>query len=345
MAIQVLRYTGYDQLKKSNYFADFQQYIGQAPHANFFQSPEFLQFIEPVRGYKPFILLAVSAGPGKVCGSLLGVVQSDGGAVKSWFSRRLIVWGGPILATTADTGAVVKILLQEMKKHARGNAIFIEFRNFFDCAELQKVFESCGFRFLPHLNYLVKIDEASAVKGRLSTNRKRQIKSSLATGAVITAPESDADIKAFYQLLKELYAEKVKKPLPGIDLFMQFCKSPFAKTFLVKYEGKVVGGSAGPIYRGQVLYQWYVCGSNTAIQGLYPSVLATWAPIEYGLKHGYQKFDFMGAGRPGEEYGVREFKARFGGEEVCYGRFEMVLNQSLYRVGKLGLKVYQTIRP
>ena len=339
--MQTFLYTQYNQLENSDHFVAFQKFAGQAPNANFFQSPEFLKFIEPVRGYKPFLLIALSDS-GEVKGSLLGVIQSDGGGVKSWLSRRLIVWGGPIVAASADRQAVTKTLLQEMKKYARGSAIFIEFRNFFDCSELKDAFAASGFHFRPHLNYIVKIDGEAA--GRLSSNRRRQIKTSLAAGAVVTEPESEADVVAFYQLLKKLYTEKVKKPLPSIDLFMQFWKSPSSKTFLVKYEGKVVGGSVGPIHRNQVLYQWYVCGDNGVIKGVHPSVLASWAPIEYGLKHGYQYFDFMGAGRPEEDYGVREFKARFGGDEVCFGRFEMVLNQPLYRVGKLGLKVYQTIR-
>lgn len=291
-------------------------------------------------------MLIALGDSGQITGSLLGVIQSDGGGVKSWLSRRLIVWGGPVLAETgtANKHAVAQALLQDMKKYAQGHAIFIEFRNFFDCSDLTPVFEACGFRYRPHLNYLVKIDEEAAVKGRLSSNRRRQIKTSLAAGAVVTEPESEADVVALYDLLARLYKEKVKKPLPSLDLFMQFWKSPSAKTFLVKYEGKVVGGSVGPVYRNKVLYQWYVCGDNGAIKGVHPSVLASWAPIEYGLKHDYQFFDFMGAGRPEEDYGVRDFKSRFGGDEVCYGRFEMVLNQPLYRVGKLGLKVYQTIR-
>ncbi|MBK6931681.1 MAG: hypothetical protein IPH12_12780 [Saprospirales bacterium] len=205
--MRTLLYTQYDQLEKSDQFVPFQQFACQAPNANFFQSPEFLKFIEPVRGYKPFLLVALSDS-GALNGSLLGVIQSDGGGVKSWLSRRLIVWGGPVVAASADKNAVTKTLLQAMKKYAQGSAIFIEFRNFFDCSELHDAFAACNFHFRPHLNYLVKIDEDAA--GRLSSNRRRQIKASLAAGAVVTEPESEADVVAFYELLKKLYTEKVK---------------------------------------------------------------------------------------------------------------------------------------
>ena len=343
--MQIILFTHFAQLKNSEYFAEFQQFIEQVPAGNFFQSPEFLQFIEPVGGYKPFLWLALS-GSGRIQGSLLGVIQSDGGGVKSWLSRRLIIWGGPVVAdgVSVNKTDIARALLETMKKTARGSAIFIEFRNFFDCSGLHSSFESSGFLFRPHLNYVVRLDDEKAVTGRLSSNRRRQIRSSMNAGAVVTEPESEADVLAFYELLVRLYREKVKKPLPSLDLFMQFWKSPSSKTFLVKYNGQVVGGSVGPVYRNETIYQWYVCGDNGVIQGVHPSVLASWAPIEYGLKNGYKYFDFMGAGRPDEEYGVREFKARFGGDELSYGRYELVLSRPLYKVGKLGLKVYQSLR-
>jgi hypothetical protein len=343
--MNIRQFTSFEHLEKAGYLDAFQAFVRQAPTANFFQSPEFLPFIGAVKGYKPFLLLAQN-NSGQVEGSLAGVVQSDGNGMKAWLSRRAIIWGGPLVAdaSTEQGLNVARQLLEALKQGLQGKAIFIEFRNFFDCAPLHSVFEAAGFSFRPHLNFIVKLDDPDAVQSRLSSNRRRQIRASLKAGAVTSEPESEDDVLELYALLAKLYKEKVKKPLPSLDLFMQFWKSPSAKTFLVKYDGKVVGGSVGPIYANKILYQWYVCGENGAIKGVHPSVLASWAPMEYGLKNGYQYFDFMGAGRPDDNYGVRDFKARFGGDEVCYGRYEMVLNPALFRVGKLGLKIYQTIR-
>lgn len=334
-------YTSYADLKNAGLAEALDAFVDAHPNGNYFQSSAFLRFIETVRGYRPFVLLSMN-GQSALDGVLMGVVQSDGRGPKAWLSRRLIVWGGPLVA--AESVSVARTLLQALKRYGRGKAIFIEFRNFFDCTPLHEAFEACGFHFRPHLNYLVKTDSVEAAKARLSSNRRRQIKTSLAAGAVAVEAESEADVLAMYSILETLYREKVKKPLPGPDLFVNMWKSPSAKVFVVKHEGKVVGGSIGPVYRNKVLYQWYVCGENGVIPGVHPSVLASWAPIEYGAKHGFDHFDFMGAGRPEEDYGVREFKARFGGQEVCYGRYELVLNRPLYEVGKFGLKVYQYIR-
>lgn len=76
---------------------------------------------------------------------------------------------------------------------------------------------------------------------------------------------------------------------------------------------------------------------------MYPSVLATWAGIEYAAKNGFEYFDFMGAGKPDESYGVREFKSKFGGELVSYGRFLYVYKPLVYKLAKCYFDVLKKV--
>ena len=342
--MQILSFFDNETLKSAPVFSLFQRHLDTADGDNFFQSPGFFELIGKVSGYEPFIFIAINE-EGAVSGSLMGVIQTNGSGPKAWLSRRVIIWGGPLPATAAPPvqQQTTQSLLKTLKAYAKGRAIFIEFRNFFDTGHLKPVFEAAGFEHKPHLNYLVKTDEEAAVRKRMSSNRLRQIKSSIQLGAIIAEPSTEQEVLDFYGILQRLYREKVKKPLPGPDMFLLFWRSPLVKIFLIKHEGAVIGGIFCPIYRNRVIYEWYVCGDDGRVKGLNPSVLATWAPIEYGLHHGFDYFDFMGAGRPDEDYGVRDFKARFGGEEVCFGRYEIVLNKPLYRVAKFGLKLYQQI--
>ncbi len=62
---------------------------------------------------------------------------------------------------------------------------------------------------------------------------------------------------------------------------------------------------------------------------------------KYAARNGYKHFDMMGAGKPNEDYGVREFKEKFGGELVENGRFLYILQPHLYKLGK---KVIQIIK-
>ena len=52
----------------------------------------------------------------------------------------------------------------------------------------------------------------------------------------------------------------------------------------------------------------------------------------------------MGAGSPDSEYGVRDFKSKFGGELVEYGRFKIVFNKFLFFVGKQALQIMTLFR-
>ncbi len=69
-------------------------------------------------------------------------------------------------------------------------------------------------------------------------------------------------------------------------------------------------------------------------KNIFPSTLATWAAIEYAAANDFKYFDMMGAGKPDEGYGVRDFKAKFGGELVEHGRILRVNHKLKYSIGK-----------
>jgi lipid II:glycine glycyltransferase (peptidoglycan interpeptide bridge formation enzyme) len=79
-------------------------------------------------------------------------------------------------------------------------------------------------------------------------------------------------------------------------------------------------------------------------KNLFPSVLATWAAIDYAVQNKIMTFDFMGVGVPNRDYGVREFKARFGGNLVNYGRFGKINNQFVYVVTEVGYNILSLLR-
>ncbi len=303
------------------------------PDSGFFQSPEYLEFIHPVRGFRPVLLVARDAQQ-EVVGSLLGVYQRDGTGLKSWMSRRLIVHGGPLGKADAS-GALLEALLAD----AKGKAIYVEFRNSFRTDHLRAVFEGCGFTFSPHLNFIVDLAGEEQAMNKLTPNRRRQVRNGLAAGAVLQEGATDQELHALYTLFSTLYREKVHKPLPDYTLFKRFQESPLGRVLLVKYDGRVIGGSLGPVHQGRVSYQWFAYGNNS-VEGVHASVLATWAQMAHAAREGHSTFDFMGAGKPGQGYGVHEFKSRFGGTEVNYGRYGKVLEPTLYRLGVFALGAY-----
>ena len=84
------------------------------------------------------------------------------------------------------------------------------------------------------------------------------------------------------------------------------------------------------------MYEWFECGEESTDKNnkIFQSVVATMAGIQYSLDNNIARFDFMGAGKPNEEYGVREFKSKFGGEVVENGRFLYLCKAFLYSIAK-----------
>ena len=72
---------------------------------------------------------------------------------------------------------------------------------------------------------------------------------------------------------------------------------------------------------------------------IFPTHLAVTEAIAFGLENGLKLIDLMGAGRPDESYGVRDYKLKFGGDLVEHGRFIYILNPLFYKIGLFGIKI------
>lgn len=332
--MKVERYTAFDDLRAAPVHDALISFVDREKDASFFQAPDFMELIGPVPGFRP-VLLVARDDEGKVVGSLLGVYQRDGSGLKSWLSRRLLVHGGPLGTTEA-----AEALLQALLMDAHGQAIHVEFRNSSDMSRFRPLFDRLGFSYVPHLNFMLEVKGEQEAFQALSSTRRREIRNSLAAGATYGEAKDQQEVDDFHGILAALYRDKVRKPLPVRALFRRLHDSPHGRVFVVRYQGRVIGGSAGPVLKGRSIHYWYACGDNT-IKGVHASVLATWAPIEHAARHGIGLLDLMGAGKPGQGYGVHDFKARFGGKEVAFGRFEKVLNKPLFHLAVTGLKVYQ----
>jgi len=299
---------------------------------SYFQTEEGLKFYESTD--KDTFSVALVRGE-KLIGIISGVIEKEDG-LKSYISRRAIIYGGPVLSadiTSAEVGMLLDALIQKIRK----KVIYIETRNFFDYEKFKDVFEQRNFAFSPHLNFHLATDSEEVVRKNISKSKMRDIKRSLKEGAEIVIAEKQEEVEAYYEILKHLYKTKVKTPLQDIGFFIKLFEQKSVKFILIKYQEEIIGGVICALLPNKVVYEWFVCGVDRKYKHIYPSILATWAGIEYAFKNGYAYFDFMGAGKPDEEYGVREFKKSFGGELVAHGRFLYIAKPGLYKLGKAAI--------
>ena len=342
--IKVLTYNEIDQQQ-------WRDLIETSAVSTWFQTDEAYRFYQSVGGMQAFASGVTDEG--RLVGVVVGYITHERNPIKQFFTRRAIIYGGPLLAENISATALAA-LLKAVKAMGNGQwaigeennrqspianrPIYIESRNFHDYSNWKSVFEANGFAYQPHLNIQVTCDETHT----MSEQRIRQVKKALKNGAEIVEAQSEQDIRDWYQILSQLYREKVRTPLFSEEFFLQFYRNGVGKYLLVQYQGKVIGGMMCPILKGKAIYEWYVCGMDEVYRDLYPSVVATYAAIEYAKQNAIPLFDFMGAGEPDIPYGVRDFKMEFGGELVEHGRYLHVRKPLLYKIGKWGVKILKS---
>ena len=296
-----------------------------------FQSPEAYDFFASLPELmEPFVYGVESDG--KLCAVCVGYVTKESNSIRQFFTRRAIIIGGVAVGNDCSNEEV-KLLLSTLNFQLSTGAnapIYIETRNFNDFSHWKEAFEAAGFSYKLHLNFHV-----DPYSNHLSDNRKRQLKKS---DAVVSEGVSESEIREWYKVLAELYRTKVKTPLWTVEFFLEAYRQGIAKFLLVKHEGRVIGGSM-IVADERTVYEWFECGLNAQYKDQYPSVMATYAGIQLAHQSGCARYDMMGAGEPGVPYGVRDFKAEFGGQLVEHGRFIHICKPSLYRLGAWGVKM------
>lgn len=313
--------------------------IKNSPVATWFQTRKAFDFFDGLS-----FLEAIAYGVennGELKGVVVGYIQKDGGRIKRFFSRRAIILGGPLLADDIEDEELA-LLLGTLKSKLKKKAIYIETRNFNDYSRWKSVFLTNGFDYEPHLNFHVRCDDWNEVEHNIGKHRRRYIRLSLNNGATIVEYPTKEQVDDFYLVLKELYKTKIKAPLFPCEFFEKLYAMDSCRYVLVEYNNKIVGGSVC-IFTNHAVYEWFACGKDGENKNIYPSSLTKYAGIKFAHEKGCKVFDMMGAGKPNEKYGVRDFKSEFGGDLVEHGRNIFVCDHLLYNLGKLGVKILKKL--
>jgi predicted N-acyltransferase len=330
------------QLKTNNQVESpkWDQLLKRSAFSSPFQSFDFYNLYNSLPGRKADVFTIESDG--NYSALAIVTVQKETG-LKAFFSRRGIIYGGPLLAE--ENRETISLLFSGIETWYRGKLIYIEVRNYFDYSDHFHLLKGLRWRFVPYLNIKVVTegkDIQQLIKG-MKYNRRREIKISQEQGAVYCECTSMEELESFYSNLREMYSKRVKLPLPPFDFFRILWEKRIARVFLVRHENNLIGGSFCPVLEGKVIYTMYYYGLREYSKNIFPTHLAVLAALEYAVDHNCKYLDFMGAGLKGEKYGVRDYKLEFGGEIDEYGRYIRILNPVMYQIGKLGLKILSRI--
>jgi serine/alanine adding enzyme len=319
------------------------QFVNNHPQGNVFQTPEMSMVFSATKHYTPVTLAAVDSETSEMYALCTAVIIKEYEGLFDRFTARSIIFGGPLFLDT-ETGRTAAIKMMEYYDATFGpRVVYTETKNFWNINEQITI---PGYEYEDHLNYLVDVTPGEkTLWTNLSKARRYGINKSKKTGVEIHEMNTRDELPVLYDLLVETY-RKARHPLADRSLFDSvfsvLAPKNRAKIFFAKHEGNYIGAIILLLYKN-TLYDWYSC-SKKEYSNYYPNDRLVWHALEWGCSNHYSVFDFMGAGKPDEEYGVREFKKQFGGTLVNFGRLKKIHSPAAMWAIQKGLSLYQYCR-
>lgn len=323
-------------------FDKWSNFVYNHPNGNVFQTPEMYEVYKNTKKYEP-VFLAVIDEKDEILGTLLAVIQKEYSGFLGNFTARSIIFGGPLIKN--NDAYTLNIILQEYNKVIRKKTIYSQFRNMREWGDLKEVFIKNGFEYEKHLNIIVDLNKnEEELWKEVNTKRRNEIRRAKKEGTTFSVKSNFNDLHECYSILKSVY-KKAKLPFPNINFFEHIFKNndnnTGLKLFCACNENKIIGCMFALVYKNTI-YDFYA-GAYPEYYNKYPNDLIPWEVFLWGKEHGYELFDFGGAGEPDKPYGVRDYKLKFGGKLVNYGRFEKVHKPFLMKIGKTGLRLWQKL--
>lgn len=307
---------------------DWNKFVEEHPNGNFFQSAYAHELFSKTKLYEPLFVTCLNPNK-EIIGIIQGVLQKEYSGLIGFLTSRIIITGGPIVKNNDKN--VLDILLKEWNLLVKHKALYTQIRNLFEQNnQLKDIYTANKFKFENHSNILIKTNtDFEDISSEFHKSRKRNHTKACNKGVKFKLLSGN-DIEQAYQLLKETY-HRVNLPFPHQSLFSLCFSDHFSNkviAFGALYEGRLIGVRFLISYKN-TLYDWYA-GSSDSHKNKYPNDFLIYNILNWASENKFEYFDFGGAGKLSNDYGVRDHKLKFGGKLVSFGRFTKVHFPSLF---------------
>jgi lipid II:glycine glycyltransferase (peptidoglycan interpeptide bridge formation enzyme) len=321
----------------------WRHFVESQPAGNAFHTPEMFHVFARAKGHQPTLWAATDDG-GQVLALLLPVQHT---LIDGWLRRlttRAVVYGSVLHAPGPKGQEALALLLRTYRQEVSGTALFTELRNLSNMEAGQPILGEHGFVYEEHLNYLIDLKRPpEAILQSIGRRTRKNIRRGLRRGKVVVEEAKEREEMAVcYDLLRQTY-QAAQVPLADRSLFEAAFALLYPKgmvRFTLARVGQSPAAASVELLYKDVIYGWYGAVDRT-YSSYVPNELLMWHILQWGAENGYRLYDFGGAGKPDEEYGVRDFKAKFGGDLVCYGRNIYVHTPALLQLSQWAYEAYR----
>ena len=320
----------------------WQAFVDTHPQGNIFHTPAMQAVFARTRGYDPLLRAAV-ADDGRVLALLTAVEIRLVGGPLAGLTSRAVAYGGALCADSEEGREALGALLlwhnETASRYGRTAVrpyLFTELRHRSDATALRHTLATCDYEHEQELNFLIDLFRpVEDIWGGLNRTARKNVRRAERDGLTVQEVTTAEELAEFYALLRQVYAA-AEVPLADLSLFQAAFELlrplGLARFLLARSPQGLAGARVVLLYNG-VIFDWYA-GADRQLRGSRPNDFLVWRTLEWGARHGYHTFDFGGAGHPDVPYGVRDFKAKFGGRLVNYGRERCVHAPRLLRLSE-----------
>lgn len=318
---------------------EWERFVHDHPQGNVFQTPQMHAAYSAAKNYKPIVLACYDGD--SLAGILLAVVQKEYKGLLGKLSARSIIWGGPLVKN--NDGHVLEAIMKEYERGIKKHAIYTQVRNIFAAGWAKNDLAKLGYVYEDHLNILIDLGKSEEQLWKdVHSKRKNEIRRAEKEGTSFSVSTNVDSLEKCWPILNSVY-QRARLPLPDISLFKGLLEtkdgSSYLKIFAAQNNGKIIGTLLALCWRDRVL-NWYA-GAYQENLSKYPNDLLPWEAMLWAKRNSCKTFDFGGAGKPGVPYGVRDFKMKFGGESVNFGRFQKIHRPILMKIASTGFRVWR----
>jgi serine/alanine adding enzyme len=319
-------------------------FVYNHPNGNIFQTSGMYEVYKNTKDYEPIFVSITDDN--KIEAILLAIIQKEDFGLLSFLTARSIIYGGPLIVN--EKPDLLDIVLKRYNKLIKKKAIYSQIRNFWDIKRQEGILKKNGFKIEDHLNIIndlcIPIEKQW---NNLSKSRRKGINKAKKKGFVFEDMNIKTALSPFLKLLQNLYL-RIKLPTPPMSYFENLAKilgeKGQTKIFNLRNDNEIVISMFGFLYK-KTIYGFYVGHlDNNYLKETKAMDLFFWDLFNWGSVNGFEKFDWMGAGKPNKEYGVRDFKLQYGGALVNFGRCENIHQFLLYKIALIGLYLWKRLK-
>jgi serine/alanine adding enzyme len=298
------------------------EFVAGHPAGSVFHTPEMHDVFARARRCSPLSLAAVD-GDGRLAALLSAVQVHTLPPVLGAFASRSVLYAEPLCRPGA--APALAALVREHDRRMQRRVVFAEVRPLGPEGEERGALEEAGYEHYPYLNFIVDLRRPEEeIWSGFTQSARRAVRRSADAGVTVEDANDPAGLDALYRLCQAVY-RRSRIPLAHRSLFEAalavMVPRGMGRIFVARKDGQVVGAHM-MLMQGDHVVAWYWASVRT--RGLFVLEHLIWHSLRWSARQGYATFDMGGAGRPDETYGVRDFKRKFGGEQVCFGRYRRV---------------------